>query len=245
MEVLSFDSFSLKDAITSGKVIGKNGSSGVVFLHGNNLIKLHKNLFSLINVNCRILANHVFKDVFRYNTEPFVKKEQIEYLLSLQPNITLTDFDKGIVLVNDRICGTILTPHLDYKDLSDYEPKSLMELLLILENILKALRELEENGISHLDLAMHEKGQKPTFNVLYKETDIKLCDLSGEFITYGENANFSLMYKQYIELMFCLVKKIKDNYPLIYETLMNIDYNTIESYDDAVETLDKVYKLGR
>ncbi len=245
MEVLNFDSFTLKDAIDKGKVIGRNGSNGVVFSHGENLIKLHKRLFSLLEVNCRELANHVFKDVFRYDDEPFVRKEQIEYLLSIQENVTLTDFDKGIVLVNERICGSILTPHLDYKDLTDYNPNSLSELLKILENILLALRELEKNGVSHLDLAMNEKGFEPTLNVLYKGIDIKLCDLSGEFVTYGKYASPNLMYKQYVELMVCLVKKIKDAYPLIYEMLKNIKYGTIESYEDAVRTLDKVYKLGR
>ena len=36
MEVLNFDSFTLKDAIDKGKVIGRNGSNGVVFSHGEN-----------------------------------------------------------------------------------------------------------------------------------------------------------------------------------------------------------------
>ena len=245
MEVLSFDSFSLKDAITDGKVISQNGTFGAVFLHGSSLLKLDKRLFSLIDINCRELANHVFKDVYRYNDEPFVNKEQIEYFLSLQSQIALTDFDKGIVLVNDRVCGTILTPHLDYKDLTDYKPTSLSELLKILENLLMTLRELEEHGISHEDLAMGENYRSPTFNVLYKDTDVKLCDLSGRFVNYGDKFNPNMMYYQYLTLMGILIRRIKKQYPEFCNEFQRLTYNPNTSYEAASEMLEKVLKIAK
>ena len=109
----------MKDAIEKSKLVSDKGFSGAVFLYDNKLIKLHKRLYGDLKVNSKTFAKRRFDDIYRWDKRPFVDPKQIEYLNSIQPDIHLTDFDKGIVLVEDIVCGTILTNHLDYKDLTD------------------------------------------------------------------------------------------------------------------------------
>lgn len=242
MKNLNYTSSEMKTIIDNSKLISDNGFSSTVFLHGNNLIKLDKNLYSLLKVNSLYLADRVFKNVYMWNKVPFVDLEQIEYLQSVQPNIKLTDFDLGVVLVNDRVCGINLCNHTDYKDLT-YLDTNLETSLKILENILLAIKELEDNEISHLDLSKAQKGGNPTLNILYKNTDIKLCDLSGKFITYGSNFNKEGMYLEYVNVYKFLLNKLKEKYPELKKFLSTLEFDKINNYAKSYELLDKTYKL--
>ena len=242
MKDLNYTSSEMKTVIDNSKLISDNGFSSTVFLHGNDLIKLDKNLYSLLKVNSLGLADRVFKNVYMWNNKPFVEREQIEYLQSKQPGIKLTNFDLGVVLVNDRVCGINLFNHTDYKDLT-YIDTDLETSLKILENILLAVKELENNEISHLDLSKAQRGCEPTLNILYRGTDIKLCDLSGRFITYGSNFNKEGMYLEYVNVYKFLLNKLKEKYPELKEFLSTLEFDKINNYAKSYELLDKTYKL--
>ena len=242
MKDLYYTSSEMKTIIDDSKLISDNGFSSTVFLHGNNLIKLDKNLYSLLKINSLSLANRVFKNVYMWNNKPFVERQQIEYLQSRQPDIKLTNFDLGVVFVNDRVCGINLYNHMDYKDLT-YIDTDLKTSLKILENILLAIKELEDNEISHLDLSKAQQGCEPTLNILYKNTDIKLCDLSGKFVTYGENFDKEGMYLEYVNVYKILLNKLKRKYPNLSEFLNTFEFDKINNYARANELLDKTYKL--
>lgn len=245
MEILSYDPKSLKDVIDEGKLISEAGFSGAVFLHGSNLIKLDQRLYHYLKINSKTFANSVFKDRYLFDKEPFVAREQIEYLQSKQKNVRLTEFDKGIVLVKDRICGVILEPHLDYHDLTNSKIENPRTILKILRNILAAIRELELNEISHLDLAKGEKGKEPTLNILHKDENIKLCDLSGKYITYGDKFNPQAMYQEYAMVIRILLKKIKDKFPNYLSLVNELGLESLVNYDQAEDALDVLNEFTR
>lgn len=239
MQILEFNPIELKEAIDEGRIISDAGFQGVVFLHGNRLLKLHKELFHYLKINSKDFANSTFEEIYRWNKDPFVEIEQIEYLQQRQKDIKLTDFDQGVVKVNEQVCGTILTPHLDYQDLTKIEIFNSKTLLKILINILNAIKELEQNQISHLDLAKGEKNQEPTLNILYKGTDIKLCDLSGNFITYGSEFNSEGMYQEYAQVIKILLKKLI----ILYPDLKEIKLDKLINYEEANQTIYEVEKV--
>ena len=245
MEILSYDPKSLKDVIDEGKLISEAGFSGAVFLHGSNLIKLDQRLYHYLKINSKTFANSVFKDRYLFDKEPFVAREQIEYLQSKQKNVRLTEFDKGIVLVEDRICGVILEPHLDYHDLTNSKIENPRTILKILRNILAAIRELELNEISHLDLAKGEKGKEPTLNILHKGENIKLCDLSGSFITYGNKFNPREMYQEYASVIKILLKKMKIMFPNYESLVRELQLESIINYNQANESLEVLDEFTR
>ena len=226
MEILKFNVNELKDAIDDGKLISDSGFSGSIFLHGEKLLKLDQNLYHYLRINSKTFAKKIFERTYRYNDKPFVNKELIEYLLSKQANIHLTDFDLGIVYVNERICGSILTPHLDYQDLTTYSAKDNVTLLKILKNLLL--------------VAKREKNKEPTLNVLYKDTDIKLCDLSDDrFITYGKNFNPEEMYTEYKYVILYLIKKLG----ISISDLLTLDVANYEQANNMLLEVEK--KLGK
>jgi hypothetical protein len=241
MEILKFNPIEMKQYIDEGTLISKSGFNGAVFKHGDRLIKLDKEYYHYLAVNPFIFANETFERLSRY-IESFVEISQIQYLLDKQKDVHLTDFDRGVVYINDRVVGTILTPHLDYQDLTNISFNNVHDLLIIIKNILSAIRELELNGISHLDLALAEKWKQPTLNVLYKGTDIKLCDLSGDFISYKDKFNPKEMYRQYFVLVKVLIKRISEQFPM-YKDLFTNFYMNVENYENALETNDKIEKI--
>ena len=245
MEILSYSPDSLKDTIDESVLISEAGFSGAVFLHGSTLIKLDKGLYHYLKINSKIFANSVVENRYRYDNEPFVSKEQIEYLERKQKDIHLTEFDRGIVLVKDKICGVILEPHLDYHDLTNSKIENPRTLLKILRNVLAAIHELEVNKISHLDLAKGEKGKEPTLNILHKDENIKLCDLSGKYITYGDKFNPQAMYQEYAMVIRILLKKIKDKFPNYLSLINELGIETLVNYDQAEDALDVLNEFTR
>ena len=245
MEILSYSPNSLKDTIDESVLVSEAGFSGAIFLHGSTLIKLDKELYHYLKINSKIFANSVVEDRYRYDDEPFVSKEQIEYLERKQKDIHLTEFDRGIVLVKDKICGVILEPHLDYHDLTNSKIENPRTILKILRNILAAIRELELNEISHLDLAKGEKGKEPTLNILHKDENIKLCDLSGKYITYGDKFNPQAMYQEYAMVIRILLKKIKDKFPNYLSLVNELGLESLVNYDQAEDALDVLNEFTR
>ena len=245
MEILSYSPDSLKDTIDESVLISEAGFSGAVFLHGSTLIKLDKGLYHYLKINSKIFANSVVENRYRYDNEPFVSKEQIEYLERKQKDIHLTEFDRGIVLVKDKICGVILEPHLDYHDLTNSKIENPRTLLKILRNVLAAIHELEVNKISHLDLAKGEKGKEPTLNILHKEENIKLCDLSGSFITYGNKFNPREMYQEYASVIKILLKKMKIMFPNYESLVRELQLESIINYNQANESLEVLDEFTR
>ena len=247
MEILKYNPFEMKDVIDNSKLVSDKGFSGSIILHDKKLLKIQKKFYQDLKVNSRIFAEKRFNDVYRWDKRPYVEPDQIKYLCSIQKNIHLTDFDKGIVMVNDQVCGTILTPHLDYQDLTDLETNNPKTILILLKNILNSLKELENYHISHLDLAMAERGQKPTLNILYKENDIKLCDLSGRYITYKDNFDREGMYQEFSQVILILLNKLIKNNKKYEYLLKDLSLDNIINYQNSIDTInkieEKVYKI--
>lgn len=242
MKEINLSPKELKQIIDNSKLISTSGFSSAVFLYENTLIKLQKELYNYLKINDIRFADSIFADLYRWNKEPFVKEEQIKFLQDKQRDIKLTEFDEGIVKVNNQICGVILKNNLDYADLTNVEISDPVKILKILYNLLLALKELEDNRISHLDLANNQKGMPATINVLCKDTDVKLCDLSGDFITYEEKFNSNIMYQQYMNVIIFLLKKLEKLNPKFNGIVSSLAGKTISSYDEAIKTLADVSK---
>lgn len=244
MEKLIVNPYELKDIIDTGTLISDKGFSGAVILYGNEVLKIHKRLYQDLKVNSKKLAERRFNDVYMWDKRPMVSEKQIEYLLSKQKDIKLTDFDKGIILVNNLICGTILANHLDYQDLTEINLQecSIKDLFIIIENILAAIRELDLQEISHLDLAKNERGKEATLNILYKDTNIKLCDLSGKFITYQEQFDREGMYQEFQKVLLILIKKlikIDEKYISLLDELNNKNFTCFEDSRYTIKNIEK------
>ena len=134
MEELKLTPSELKKIIDDSKMIG-SGFFGTTFEYNGDLIKLDNNLYSLLRANDPILAEHVFKDRYRWDREPFANPEQIATLASKQKDITLTKLPKGIVKVDGIIPGIIIPYHRNHQGLEKLPPNDYKRLLIILRKL--------------------------------------------------------------------------------------------------------------
>lgn len=226
----------LKEMIDESNNEIAKGFFGTLFLYRDNLFKIQRELYHYLKINPIIFADSVFNDRYKYTKEDFVNKEQIEYLCSIQNKIKRTDFDKGIIIVNDIIVGTILENHLDYNDLSNIDLSKYNEkyLLYLISDILLSIRELDINKISHLDLAKgYVKKNTQSINILYKDYSTKIIDLSGNYITYNNQYDEEAMYYEYKNLLVILIDKLILANPKYIELREMINKSIITDYYTA------------
>ena len=91
------------------------------FTYKDKLIKLDRNLFSLLIANDPTLSRIVVEDYYKYRSEDFNNRKQIEILSSKQRDITLTKLPEGIITFKDidldRSPGIIIPYHKDHEKL--------------------------------------------------------------------------------------------------------------------------------
>ena len=246
MQVINFTSEELKHAIDSGEVVSRSGNFSVLFLYENQLIKLDKPLFEQLKINSIQIAPEIVSDCQKENGN-FVSEEQIEYLLSKQPDIKLTDFDLGVVKVGDYVCGTILANHLTYQDLTNIKGDNPEYIYKLLVKTFLALCELEDNGISLLDISLNDKNADCNLNILYKDLDIKLCDLEGEYLTYGDKFDSQAMYKDFFVAILFLIRKIaklNPYYQLLFHDIKGNIPTTREEISSLLKRINDFIKNG-
>ncbi len=201
----------LKNIIDNGKTLGK-GFFGTVFTYKDKLIKLDNSLYNLLKINDPILAREVVEDHYKFpdQREDFNNRDQIEYLSGMQKNIKLTKLPEGIVTlkdVNSKINGIspgiIIPYHMNHQKLEKLSKKDYQKVLIILKNLLLAVRELADNRIAQEDLIEANSKNKHKYNVMYKDTTPQIIDLSGDLVAEGDYfINAKEMYKQLGSIIF-------------------------------------------
>ncbi len=233
MIVLDLNENELIEMVRKGKDLESGGFSGSLFLHNGMLIKLDRNLFRTIKNSQN--EKDILLRIFKYcSYERFASEQQITYLLEKQKNIKLTEFDLGVIKVSGVVCGVILANHLDYQNLGDFtidSEEKISKLLKLLNNVLKTLKELEDNQISQTDLINRNNGK---MNILYKDDDIKLCDLEGFYLKYGNDFKPNVMYQEFLKLLRYYLEQIKKFNPKIIFLLKIMNNYEINSYEDIL-----------
>lgn len=188
MEELKLTPEELKDIVDDGQMIG-HGFFGMTFKYKDRLIKLDKQLYSLLKYNDKRFADEMFNHRYKWTKESFVNPKQIEILASKQKDITLTKLPQGVVNVEGIIPGIIIPYHEDHKALELLPKDDYVTLLKILRKLLLEVKELADHEISQEDLVhYYDKARKNRkYNILYKGTEPQIIDLDGELITCGEN----------------------------------------------------------
>lgn len=224
----------LKELLDNSILVSDRGFSSTTFIANGIFFKLNKKLYHNLKYVDNKLVNQIFFDTYKWDKSDFVDIKQVEYLNNIQSFIKLTDFDQGVVYINNQICGVLPTYHGGYSDLSNliYDDKlTVNNKLEILNNILITLNELECYKVSHLDL--YNDYHEGNFNILYKDTNIKLCDLSGKYITYGKRFNPIKMYSEYLQLFDFFYKNLIKKDPSCEDELRLIPkkvYKRINKY---------------
>lgn len=201
MEEIKMSPKELRMAIDNGKVLGQ-GMFGTVFTYKDKLIKLDKQLYSLLKGNHLSNFDWVIEHVYKYYQDDFNNRNQIEELVKRQPNVTLTKLPTGIVTltdVNPRFMGIspgiIIPYHKDHENIKMLDAKDYKKLLTILKKLLLAVKELADNEISQEDLITMHSYRPSDYNVLYKGDTPQIIDLSGELIKTGkEFTDAKIMY---------------------------------------------------
>lgn len=204
MEELEVSPRKLKEMIDNGTFIGK-GNYGSVFTYQDRLIKLDNLLYSLLKDSKKEESER--KVYYRYlgGRENFNDIKQIEWLSGKQKDVKLTKLPQGVlrlVDVNYQNVGLIpgiIIPYLKgYDKLEKFDKRNQKNVLIILKRLLEEVRELEENHISQEDL-YHPSGiVNRNYNIMYKDDNPMIIDMSGVNINCGDKYKDSK--SMYIEL---------------------------------------------
>lgn len=232
----------LKNIIDNGKMIGK-GFFGTVFTYQDKLIKLDKSLYNLLEVNDKSLAKEVIENHYKFpdQREDFNSRDQIEYLANQQKHIKLTRLPEGIVTlkdVNSKINGIspgiIIPYHMNHQKLERLSKKDYLKVLIILKNLLLAVKELADNRISQEDLIEANSQNKHKYNVMYKDTTPQIIDLSGEFIVEGDYfINAREMYRGLGNIIFDFIND--ENFPREELTSYEENKELLDDYERSIK----------
>jgi len=195
----------LKEAIDFGKLIG-SGFFSSVFTYKGKLIKLDKELYQLLKVNDPSISKEMIEKRYRWEQEDFNDRDQLEELEKKQPFIR-PKVPEGIVTlkgVDSKINGLspgIIVPYFKgYKSLDKISKSDYKQLLIILRKIFDDIKNLADNEISNEDLAAHRESSN--FNVLHKDDDAQIIDMSGPFVTVGKGYNGpKYMYEDFARIV--------------------------------------------
>ena len=242
MEELKVSPKELKNIIENGKILGQ-GFFGTVFTYQDRLIKLDRNLFSLLHANDPILSRRVIENHYKYEVNDFQNREQIEVLAEKQQDITLTKLPEGIVTlkeVSPRIDGIspgiIIPYHKDHEKLEKLSPSEYKRVLDILKKLLKAVKELADNKISQEDFANYGKDwdiNARSYNVMYKDDTPQIIDMSGYFIKV--NDQFISAKNMYRDLSNILL-----DYFYLYGIKSNVARGKITTYEEDEELINRL-----
>ena len=211
MEELKVSPEELKKLIDMGKVLGK-GFFGYVFEYKDKLIKLDDRLYKLLRNNSIADAEWVVHHRYKFDQDDFIDRSQLEYLFSVQPNVTLTKLPEGIVTLRDVdpkyigiSTGIIIPYHKNHEKLEKLSRLEYKKVLIILKKLLEAVRELAEHKISQEDFVQYDRfnRQKRNYNVLYQGDTPQIIDMSGVEIMAGSDfVDAKNMYKGLGNIVF-------------------------------------------
>ena len=192
MEEIKLTPEELKEAIDFGKLIG-SGFFSSVFTYKGRLIKLDKELYKLLKANDSSISKEMVERRYRWDTEDFNDRDQLEELEKKQPFIR-PRVPEGIVTlkdVNTEINGLspgIIVPHFKgYKSLTNISKSDYKRLLIIMRKIFDDIKNLADNEIANEDLGAHRKTSD--YNIVQKKDDAQIIDMSGPFVTVGKTYN--------------------------------------------------------
>ena len=195
LEELKVSPEELKRLIEIGKVLGR-GFFGYVFEYKDKLIKLDDQLYQLLNNNPISEARWAVDQRYRYIKEDFNDRNQLEYLFSRQPNVTLTKLPVGIVTLNDVdpkymgiSPGIIIPYHRNHEKLETLSRSEYKRILIILRKLLEAVRELADNKIAQNDFVQYDRFDKKArgYNVMYQGNTPQIIDMAGVEIMAGRD----------------------------------------------------------
>ncbi len=198
----------LKEAIDFGKLIG-SGFFSKVFTYKGRLIKMDDSLYNLLKKNSPIVSKDVIKDHYRWDQEDFNDREQLEELEKRQPKIR-PRVPEGIITINsddskiNGISPGIIIPYFQgYKDFSKISKTNYKKLLILLRKVFDDIKSLADNEIAQEDLFRYQiKNNKPGYNLIQKDKDVQIIDMSGQFVTVGEDfTGPDLMYSDFAEMI--------------------------------------------
>lgn len=196
MEELRVSPKDLKQIIENSQVMGQ-GYFGIVLLYEGILIKLDKFLYSMLKSENKYYSRKIIEKYYDNNHVDFQDRKQIETLYNMQSEIELTKMPKGILSlkeVSEQILdispGVILPYHQGYEKLEKLHLSEYKQLLVILKNLLLAVKELEDHKISQEDLSSYGPEciiNDRNYNVMYKGGHPEIIDMGGFFVKAGSD----------------------------------------------------------
>ncbi len=198
----------LKVAIDFGKLIG-SGFFSKVFTYKGKLIKMDENLYQILKKNNYTTSENIIKEYYRLDKNDFNDREQLEELEKRQPYIR-PKVPEGIITIksdDSRINGIspgIIIPYFKgYKDFSKIPKTEYKQLLIFFKKIFDDIKSLADNEIAQKDLFRnHVKNNKPGYNIIQKDKDAQIIDMSGQFVTVGKEFNGpELMYSDFANMI--------------------------------------------
>ena len=124
--------------------------------------------------------------------------------------------------INGISPGIIIPYHMNHQKLEKLSKKDYQKVLIILKNLLLAVRELADNRIAQEDLIEANSKNKHKYNVMYKDTTPQIIDLSGDLVAEGDYfINAKEMYKQLGHIIFNFI----DNQDIKKEELTSFEEN--------------------
>lgn len=228
MKEIKLTPLELKEAIDFGKLIG-SGFFSKVFTYKGRLIKMDNILYSLLKSNNPSDSKRMVEYFYRFGNQDFNDRNQIEELLKKQPHIR-TKVPEGIITINSsdsKINGVspgIIIPHFKgYQNLKEIPKTEYKQILILLRKIFDDIRNLADNEIAQEDL-YHKNPSYPSiyeYNVLQKNNDPQIIDMSGPFVKVGKDfTDAKIMYLEFAKLINSYYKA--NGLSPIYEDNMNL-----------------------
>lgn len=145
-----------------------------------------------------------------HKNKSYYHNQLIIELCKRQENIKLTRFPLGRILdQNNKCTGSNQLDLKKYKLFSEaYTNRNLQYKLTLLENLLRNLEELHQNGIYHLDLNSQ--------NILYKKENVQIIDWDDVYTCINDGLDSQLEaieLKLYEEILLETILGIS-NYPV-------------------------------
>ncbi len=199
----------LKKAIDFGKLIG-NGFFSSVFTYKGKLIKMDNILYNLLKNNDPRTSAATIKYQYRWDQQDFNDREQLLELEKRQPFIR-PKVPEGIITIKgidpeiDGVSpGIIIPPFNGYQSLGEIPKTEYKRLLIILKKLFDDIKSLADNEIAQEDLfrASGKNEQNNHYNIIQKNNDPQIIDLSGPLVKVGkEFTDASRMYSEFASLI--------------------------------------------
>lgn len=178
------------------------------------------------------IGYRIYKEFADYNFNGYKDDILTNKLQMKQANIKLTKLPIGVVTLDGRIIGQIISFFEDCMTLFDFSKlgKSKVNYVKLYIDALKILKELYDNGILYLDI-------HPKNFMIDEKNNINLIDFQFDHIKFMETGEFDI--KKFFDLFNSMLKILNRN--LGIEFLFDNYINTY-NFDDTLYQLDNISK---